>query len=29
MNVTANALDSNGNSLNAGRGLQIMLDVIK
>jgi sugar lactone lactonase YvrE len=29
MNVTANVLDSNGNPLNAGRGLQIMLDVIK
>lgn len=29
MNITANALDSNGNSLNAGRGLQIVLDVVK
>lgn len=27
MNVPANAVDANGNSLNAGRGLQIILDV--
>ncbi len=29
MNVTANAVDSSGNSLHASRGLQITLDVIK
>lgn len=29
MNVIANATDSNGNSINAARGLQITLDVIK
>jgi hypothetical protein len=29
MNVVANATDSSGNSINAGRGLQITLDVIK
>ena len=29
MSVTANAVDSNGNSLNASRGLKITLDVVK
>jgi hypothetical protein len=29
MNVTASAVDSSGNSLNASRGVQITLDVIK
>ena len=29
MNVTANAVDSSGNSLHASRGVQITLDVIK
>jgi hypothetical protein len=29
MNVIASATDANGNSINAGRGLQITLDVIK
>jgi hypothetical protein len=29
MNVVASAVDSNGNPINAGRGMQITLDVIK
>jgi len=29
MNVVASATDSSGNTINAGRGLQIVLDVIK
>ena len=29
MNVVASATDSSGNSINASRGLQIVLDVIK
>ena len=29
MNITASATDSSGNPINASRGLQITLDVIK